>query len=90
MFPFSPDSPHFEVHSIKIFNILKLLVVTYWCKYKLDQNHVVVKTRGDEFSDSHLRPEMHAMAIMVKIARQLAIIIGCDLESGDFGKMAML
>ena len=64
--------------------------MTYWCKYKLDQNHVVVKTRGDEFSDSHLRPEMHAMAIMVKIARQLAIIIGCDLESGDFGKMAML
>ena len=33
---------------------------------------------------SHLCPEMHAMAIMAKIARQLAIQIGCHLESGDF------
>ena len=60
--------------------------MNYWCKYRFDQNHVVVKTLGDEFSDSHLRPEMHAMAIMAKIARQLAIQIGCHLESGDSGK----
>ena len=31
---------------------------------------------------------MHAMAIMAKIARQLAIQIGCHLESGDFDELA--
>ena len=32
---------------------------------------------------SHICPDMHAMEIMAKIARQLAIQIGCLLESGD-------